>query len=87
MPKPDEEEQREDLAATSESLVDDAERLVDIEHEKQALDAADPRVDTLSIEAERLAGQVQLKSHMERDLAHAIENEESPGEESPGRSN
>jgi hypothetical protein len=78
MPQPDDEEQREDFAATSESLQDDAERVVAIEHEKQGLDAADPRVDALSIEAERLAGQIQQKSRIERELADDIEKEGSP---------
>jgi hypothetical protein len=78
MPHPDE-ERREDLAATSESLQDDAERVVDIEHEKQDLDAADPRVDTLSVEAELLAGQIQQKSRIERELADEIESGESRG--------
>ncbi len=73
MPNPEGEERREDLAATSESVEDDAERLVEIEHEKQGLDPADPRVDTLSIEAERLAGQIQQKSRLERQLADDIE--------------
>jgi len=73
MPNPEGEERREDFAATSESVEDDAERLVEIEHEKQGLDPADPRVDTLSIEAERLAGQIQQKSRLERQLASDIE--------------
>ena len=78
MPHPDD-NRREDLAATSQSLQDDAERVVDIEHEKQGLDPADPRVDTLSIEAERLAGQIQQKSRLERQLAADIESDESRG--------
>ncbi len=79
MPRPDDDERREDLAATSESLQDDAERLVDIEREKQALDAADPRVDTLSTEAERIAARIEDKSRMERNLADDIEKDELPG--------
>ncbi len=78
MPHPDD-ERREDLAATSESLQDDAKRIVDIEQEKQGLEAADPRVDTLSIEAERLAGRIQDKSRMERELADDIESHEAGG--------
>jgi hypothetical protein len=76
-------ERREDLAATSESLQGDAERLVDIENEKQALDARDPRVDTLSMEAENLAVQIQRKSRIERDLAGELPE----GAEPPERSN
>ena len=79
MPPPEDEDRREDLAATSESLQDDAERVVDIEHEKQDLDPADPRVDTLSREAEGLAGEIQQKSRIERELAADIEKDELPG--------
>ncbi|HUG31232.1 MAG TPA: hypothetical protein VMQ65_12060 [Candidatus Limnocylindria bacterium] len=79
---PDDNEQRDDLAATSESLKGDAERLVDIENEKQALDAADSRVDALSGDAERIAEQILQKSRIERDLADDI----APGDESPTRS-
>jgi hypothetical protein len=79
----DDDERRDDLAATSESLQGDAERLVDIEREKQALDAADPQVDALSIEAERVAGQIQQKSRIERDLADDLPEDGKP----PSRSN
>ena len=80
---PDDEETRQDLAATSESLVGDAERLVDIEKEKQGLDAADPRVDVLSIEAERIAMAIEQKSRIERDLADDL----GPGDEPLTRTN
>jgi len=76
MPHPDDEKLREDFAATSESVEDDAERLVEIEHEKQKLDPADPRVDTLSIEAELLAGRIRQESRIERQLADEIETHE-----------
>ena len=79
MPRADDEVLREDLAATSESLINDAKRLVKIEEAKQDLDAADPEVDDLSIAAERLALQIEKKSRMERDLADEIEHEESRG--------
>ena len=75
---PDDEETRQDLAATSESLVGDAERLVDIEKEKQGLDAADPRVDVLSIEAERIAMAIEQKSRIERDLADDLGPGDAP---------
>ncbi len=79
MPQADDQKLREDLSATSQSLVDDAERLVKIEQAKQDLDAADPEVDALSIEAERLALQIEKKSRMERDLADDIEHEQATG--------
>jgi hypothetical protein len=81
MPDADEQERREDLAATSESLQNDAERIVDIEDEKQKLDLDDPRVTTLSKEAERLSLGVVQKSRVERDLS------EGDGDGPPERSN
>jgi len=79
MPLPDDAQLREDFAATSESVQDDAERLVAIENEKQGLDPADPRVDTLSIEAELLAGRIQRESRIERELANEIGSGETRG--------
>jgi hypothetical protein len=66
---PPDEERMDDLAATSDSLREDAREVVEIEDEKQSLAADDPRLTSLSREAERLAGQVQQKSRIERDLA------------------
>jgi hypothetical protein len=68
MPHVDDELQ-EDLDATSESLEADARRLVRIESEKQHLERGDQRLAALSIEAERLAGDIQHKSSIERDLS------------------
>jgi hypothetical protein len=76
-------ERREDLAATAASLKDDAERLLDIERQKQSVEATDPKLDEMSIEAERLAGQIEEKSRVERELAHELE----PGDDAPSRSN
>ena len=82
MPRPDD-ERMDDLAATSESLREDAGQIVDIEAEKQDLDAGDPRLTSLSREAERLAGDVQQKSRVERDLAESVNGDD----EAPRRSN
>ena len=76
MPRPDD-ERMDDLAATSESLREDAGQIVDIEAEKQDLDAGDPRLTSLSREAERLAGDVQQKSRVERDLAEAANSDDA----------
>ena len=77
MPVPEDAEQRrEDLAATSDSLREDAKRVVEVEEEKQHLDAGDPRLTALSREAERVAGRVQEKSRIERELAEAIDRSE-----------
>jgi len=82
MPTPDD-DRMDDLAATSESLREDAGQIVDIEVEKQDLDAGDPRLTALSREAERLAGEVQQKSRVERELAESVNGED----EAPERSN
>jgi len=68
--KRDESERREDLDATSDSLREDAGRLSEIEDEKQSLEIGDQRLHALSHEAERIAGQVQEKSRIERELSH-----------------
>ena len=60
---------RDDLAATSESITEDARRIQRLEQKKRSLDPTDPRADTLSIEVEELAAGVASKSRMERQLA------------------
>ncbi len=82
MPTPDD-ERMDDLAATSESLREDAGQIVEIEVEKHGLDAGDPRLTELSRKAERLAGEVQQKSRVERELAESVNGED----EAPKRSN
>jgi hypothetical protein len=83
----DEDQRREDLTATSESLKQDARRLFDIEDEKQELDPNDPRLDELSRDAERLAGEVQRKSRVERALSDQGPTEpDEPGEPDERRS-
>jgi hypothetical protein len=75
-------ERMDDLQATSESLRDDARQIVDIEKEKASVRAGDPRLSTLSREAERLAGEVQQKSRIERDLAESVNGDHEPGRKS-----
>jgi hypothetical protein len=69
----DDDELQEDLEATSESLEADARRLVRIESEKQHLERGDQRLEALSIEAEQIAGDIQHKSRVERDLGGSPE--------------
>jgi hypothetical protein len=82
MTRPDDAERQEDLAATAESISADARRVIDIEDEKQDLDIDDPRLDKLSHEAERLAGEIQRKSRIERQIA-AIDDGGQAGPERP----
>jgi hypothetical protein len=77
----DEKQRAEDLAATSESLKSDAQRLFEIEDEKEHLDIDDPKLDQLSKQAEELAGDVQRKSRVERALSDIGPTEpDEPGE-------
>jgi hypothetical protein len=80
----DHEDRQEDLTATADSLRQDAQRVAEIEEEKQHLDVGDPRVDALSHEAERTAGDIQRKSRIERDLAA---DNPPPSHETEGRAN
>lgn len=77
MARSEKRERQDDFTATAESLHDDAVRVAEIETEKQELDVEDPRVDTLSYEAERLADQITDKSRVERALG--AEDDDAPG--------
>ena len=66
----------EDLKATSDSVVSAAQRIAAMEHEKTQLDAADPRVDELSVEIERLAGRLQQETVIERSITDDLTDED-----------
>jgi hypothetical protein len=76
----------DDLAATSDSIREDARRIDRLEGEKQQLAPGDPRGDELSREVERLADAVEHKSRMERAL-HAADAEPDGGDPGRQRSN
>lgn len=80
MTRDDDAQRADDLAATAESIREDARRVIAIEDEKQDLDIDDPRLDELSHDAERLAGQIQRKSRIERQIAGIEDGVEPPGE-------
>ena len=63
---------RDDLRSTEESIRLDAKRMQVLEEHKAALDPADPRVERLSVEIERLANALQGKAAAERELALEI---------------
>jgi hypothetical protein len=60
----------DDLRATSDSIVADAERLRDIEERKQDLPDGDPELVELSEEAEAVARGIVPKTVAERELAN-----------------
>ena len=67
---------REDLRETSESIQDDAQRLLALETEKAALDPADPRVVVLAHEIEQLARNQAQKTTAERAITEEIRDGE-----------
>lgn len=69
----DRQETEQDLHATSESIKEDARRLLEIEHQKTTLDATDPRVDDLSDQAVELAKRALAKTLVERELSRDLD--------------
>ena len=61
---------REDLDATADSVVRDAERLISVERDKQASNGA--RADRLGEEAVRIADELACKVRVEADLADRL---------------
>ena len=59
----------DDLRATSEDVVADAERLRDIEERKQSLPSDDPELLELSDEAEQIARRLVPKTVAQKQLA------------------
>ena len=64
---------RDDLRATSDSILSDTDRLARLEAQKQRLDPADPEVLALSVEIEELSVRLQRKAVAERELAEEIQ--------------
>ncbi|MEA2518764.1 MAG: hypothetical protein QOF49_844 [Chloroflexota bacterium] len=62
-------ELEEDLRATADSIATDADRLVEIEAQKAALEPSDPKVLELSIEAEAVVKSLVPQVTAERVLA------------------
>lgn len=62
-------EVQEDFLATVESIAQDARDLEQIEREKAELDAADPKVRSLSARAEALADELHHKTLAQQELA------------------
>ena len=66
-----------DLRATSDAVLNDAERLTELETKKRSLDPADPEVDRLSREIEELARRLSHKATAERELSEEIKGPEA----------
>lgn len=62
-------EQEEDLKATAEDLIDDAERLKQIEKKKLTLEPGDPLLVRLAEESERLIASMAPKGQAQKELA------------------
>ena len=72
-------EEREDLRATAENLVADAEQLKQIETRKLELEPEEGAAHDLAVEAERVAERIAAEARAERDLIEEIADDESPG--------
>jgi hypothetical protein len=59
----------DDFRATAEAIEEDLERLADVEAEKKATEAADPKATDLSIDAEKLAKRILNEATAQRELA------------------
>ena len=66
-----------DLRATSDAVLNDAERLTELETRQRSLDPADPEVDRLSREIEDLARRLSHKATAERQLSDEIGDAEA----------
>jgi hypothetical protein len=59
----------DDLRATAEDLIADADRLKRIEERKLELEATDPEVDRLSQAGEQVAEEMRAKARLQRQMA------------------
>ena len=70
-------EDSEDLRATAEDLIEDSERVHEIEQEKLELPADDPRMVGLARESERIVRRMVPKAAVETELAEDSSTEPS----------
>ena len=64
---------RDDLRATSDSILSDTDRLATLEERKRALDPADPEVLALSVQIEELSVRLRQQATAERQIAEEIQ--------------
>lgn len=62
-------EEKDDLKATAEDMIEDSRRLEDLERQKLKLDAADPRFAELAAEIAKLVAQMAAKARAQTELA------------------
>ena len=62
-------EREDDLKATAEAMIDDSQRVEDLEKEKLALEADDPRYARLAREIEDLVARMAAKARAQTRLA------------------
>ncbi len=65
-------QEREDLRATAEDLLADAQRLKEIERRKLELDPADPEMLELAVESESVARRMAPKAAAQRALSEGM---------------
>ena len=64
---------RDDLRATSDSILSDAERLISLEERKRRLDPEDAEVRMLSVQIEELSRRVHKEAKAEREIAEELQ--------------
>jgi hypothetical protein len=66
-------DKQDDLRATAEDLIVDAERLKHVEERKLELDADDPKVERLADEGEQIVEEMLPKAGLQRQIAEEPE--------------
>lgn len=72
-------QETDDLRATAEDLIEDAERVKQIEQAKLALDADDPRANRLARQSERIVRRMVPKASVETALTVSGETRSADG--------
>lgn len=73
----------EDLRSTAHAIAKDVHEMAQLEAEKLRLDPTDERIDVISREVYRLAGEVRTKARAELELSEIIEDGDGGGGASP----
>lgn len=68
-------DREDDLKATAEAMIDDSQRVMDLEQQKLALDAKDPRYGKLSRAIERVVARMKTKARAQTEMADEARQE------------